>query len=1644
MTPRLPALLLSVLSALGVSVQARSVEPPPPDHDSTVRFERRMDSALRKDTALASVRKTLSTWVPQVPYPQHIDRLLERTLSWERCNRLDSAQSRLLRRHLVHLVRSQSRQDVRNRLESNRLFQDTWALLPTKATLRPTDTLLLSLQNSWRTTTSPPDTVLVELTRVDAFGPQQNLRVLVTDTVPAHRIPGNSSVWRLEQPIPGPGIWRVSALLDEVVRETFVQVTWLDAAMLRDENRVILWGSSPSDILPPPYQVHVERQAGWTTRSTDDRGAAEIRMGEFENSSMRVILEKDGHQALMNAPGLYASNDPVPYAWTDRPSYRPGDLVHVRGVLLQRAVSGELEIVHADSVRLQVSEGSQRSHSTVPMDASGQFSDTIRLSETANQGLWAITTREMVQKGRTIRLNESQQFHFLVKAYRKPEFEISARSVDPVVSVDDTASLDIEGRYLFGGNMAGAEVKVRWSRNNRHGWGEDDLFHTNETVLDAQGRVRVKISTRGLSEWETLKAEVIVTDASRREERIETAIQVWPTELQVQVETTPATYLQKGKPARITIRTVDRRLRPVSGPVKVRLSSTRELLLDTLLVSDSLGTCGITFLPTTSEALSLEVAARAASGRWSLHRAGLQVRDYAIEPDPSGLSFDRELAAPGDTLTVTVASAPPGRRLLVSAHGQTITHWEVPTAPAKGNPLTIRIPLPATLSPEARIEVVTQTDEGLRVQTKDLRLVDSSALLQVEIEARKLYFPGDTMKARLKVRDHSGRPVRGRFSVSLADDALWQVARKDPAWRAFNREPRLVNLPSQVSRGGTYSRIAQFEPYVWQLDQLLSTVSPMPAQWEPWPVRKIRKPSTLVARKGSGGKRSKARRAAKESESMDLASGKISGYLDNPQAVYILQEEAGDRMAAPAPPPGRSAGMPAPEALAQPARIRSDFRDLAFWSDSVITDSEGVFELKIPLPDDLTRWRMVLRGTDGVSRILEAEETYQTRTELMVKVEAPRALVESDSFLVGTVVHNLAAGTKSVQVELKLDGSSGRLVGPSTRRMDVPGGGVLALEWPVQVVAPGRLSFQAVARTAEQADAEARSWPVLVHGIPQTSTVAGRLDLGPSGKAARDLSVAFPDSSRPADRTLHLEASPTMAHLLFGSLDYLTGYPYGCVEQTLSRFVPNLIVSSVTRRLGMRNDSLEANIVRWDSAGIARLTELQQQDGGWGWWGQDVSDPRMTVLALEGLARAESEINTRGGPAARGQLAQIRRMRMRGDPALRIMLNRDDMEPTLRAQATRVLALNHGLLDSALVQRQLRKAWKSRAALDASGLAYLLEAAHAAGARDIATESAEMLMGVVRQDTSIRDEQDRPAIHWGGHAGWSWGGDEVEATANVVRALVRTGRSRDLVERSIAWLSQRRSNGYWNSTKTTARVIEALALALESSGDLRTRGTARVLVDGKEVARFQVDSSNIGNAKTSVDVPVSGQATRSKVRFEFEGRGRLHWSVTRSWVTAESPIAARSGELKVTRSYTRLIYEQGQDGNAIVLRRPFEGELSPGDELEVRIDLEASRAGEHLMLQDWFPQGMEVLEKPEEWISRWCGWWWRGYTHKEARDDHMVWFLSNVHPGTTTFTYLLRAERPGLYHALPARAELMYAPKVKANSAESVVRIRAK
>src|SRR5438309_6342582 len=44
-----------------------------------------------------------------------------------------------------------------------------------------------------------------------------------------------------------------------------------------------------------------------------------------------------------------------------------------------------------------------------------------------------------------------------------------------------------------------------------------------------------------------------------------------------------------------------------------------------------------------------------------------------------------------------------------------------------------------------------------------------------------------------------------------------------------------------------------------------------------------------------------------------------------------------------------------------------------------------------------------------------------------------------------------------------------------------------------------------------------------------------------------------------------IEASSSIASTLFGALDYLTSFPYGCTEQTMSSFLPNVIVAQALK-----------------------------------------------------------------------------------------------------------------------------------------------------------------------------------------------------------------------------------------------------------------------------------------------------------------------------------------------------------------------------------------------------------------------------------------------------------------------------------------------
>src|SRR5207253_2952844 len=83
-------------------------------------------------------------------------------------------------------------------------------------------------------------------------------------------------------------------------------------------------------------------------------------------------------------------------------------------------------------------------------------------------------------------------------------------------------------------------------------------------------------------------------------------------------------------------------------------------------------------------------------------------------------------------------------------------------------------------------------------------------------------------------------------------------------------------------------------------------------------------------------------------------------------------------------------------------------------------------------------------------------------------------------------------------------------------------------------------------------------------------------------------------------------------------------YPYQCVEQTVARFLPNIITFRALQKLNLDKPELRRNLEDAVNYALARLKREQHPDGGWGWFPADESNPLTTTYALLALIEAKN------------------------------------------------------------------------------------------------------------------------------------------------------------------------------------------------------------------------------------------------------------------------------------------------------------------------------------------------------------------------------------------------------------------------------------
>jgi uncharacterized protein YfaS (alpha-2-macroglobulin family) len=679
------------------------------------------------------------------------------------------------------------------------------------------------------------------------------------------------------------------------------------------------------------------------------------------------------------------------------------------------------------------------------------------------------------------------------------------------------------------------------------------------------------------------------------------------------------------------------------------------------------------------------------------------------------------------------------------------------------------------------------------------------------------------------------------------------------------------------------------------------------------------------------------------------------------------------------------------------AQVRKVFPDTAYWNPVITTDASGMAQVKVTLPDNLTTWRAFAKAVTADTKVGAATSDVVVSKDLLVRAVAPRFAMTGDRVTLAAIVHNYTGKDADVTVSLTATGARFDSGVAAERRVRVANGASATVQWPVTVEKAQALTLLYRVAAGAATDAVEVTLPVLPFGERVVDTLAGQT----TDQALRTLSL--PGEALFA--TLRVETSASLAAGLIESLDYLTGYPYGCIEQTMSRFLPDVLVQQTLDRLGLDNARLRDELPKQVDNGLARLYAMQHYDGGWGWWEGDQSDARITAYVVYGLTEArragfavESAVLRKGALFLREPLAKT---------------------PDLNLKAYMIYVLSeYGEGDISL----------ARSLLDRQAQLTLESRAYLAQALKLSNSPAEAKM--LTDDLAARAVQTATYAHWEEATRIdSYMMSDGRTTAAALQALLRVDPNHAIIPKAVRWLMDSRKGGYWRTTQETSATIVALTEYLARTGELDSNYAYTLAVNGRHVTAQQATRQNLAQRQTTVIAdPLAGE---NEIRFSKQGQGTLYYSAVLQYYLERDtiPAASAGGGPTVTRTYVH------PDTN-----QPL-GSIRVGDLVKVVLTVTVPSEMWYVIIEDPLPAGMEALNQTLRTSSIKDGRATSYWMHPEYRDEKTAFFAFTLWKGVHTYSYMARATSAGVFRALPTEVYPMYVPESWGRSGSMVVTI---
>lgn len=703
--------------------------------------------------------------------------------------------------------------------------------------------------------------------------------------------------------------------------------------------------------------------------------------------------------------------------------------------------------------------------------------------------------------------------------------------------------------------------------------------------------------------------------------------------------------------------------------------------------------------------------------------------------------------------------------------------------------------------------------------------------------------------------------------------------------------------------------------------------------------------------------------------------------------------------------------------------VRSDFRDAIYWSPFSITDEDGYAEVLINFPDNLTTWRITSRVITEDTKVGQTASTVLTRKDLLLRMETPRFFQENDEITISTIVHNYLQTGKQTKVKFTCENVILEN-DQNEKTIDIAPDTDVRLDWKVKVSQPvGEARLYAEALTNEESDAIDIKVPLQPKGLKINKNTTA--DFSDENKSETKI-VTIPSRTDLRSSEMQFTVDPSLASAILTALDELVGYPYGCVEQTMSRFLPTVVVANAFLKLNAPiSDATKKDLPLMVNKGLQRLYGFQHQDGGWGWWENDQSNPFMTAYVVYGLSIARQ---------ANYEISES--ILNRGISAMKVSLNNSNLDETTRAYLLYSLAVAQEK-DEEFFKKEIDKITASKTNDYTKSLIALTW--------KLIGDEAKAKQALTNLIKNVKASGESAAYWEGKQFHYNWQDDKVQTTAMALKALIDINEKSDLKDKVIRWLMMQRQGTAWRNTQETAIIIYSMVDYLKTSGELSPDYSVKIFLNGQNVFEKQITSDDVFRKSELVKIKSELiKAGENEIRIEKSGTGKVYFSSDFSYYNSSSNIPAGEDGFRIEREYFLLEKYNAYAEDKITYRKKyFSGSVKSGDEILVKLRVYSKNDDyQYFMLQDPLPSGVEVIK--DDWAYNIEGennyegykyyfWrWW--YADKEVRDNRVTFFATYISKGEYEFSYIMQAQIPGDYSVNPATGMLMYYPEVNGNT----------